>query len=283
MSATDAIPCDLCAAPEPEFLLEKDGACYARCPGCGFIYASPRIVDPLDYNEDFFERSLERYVERCYSAPKQKSYAKKLRRFESYRKLGKRGRLLEIGANVGGFLHQASALGWEAKGVELSEACAEHARRERGLDVITGTLETCGLPEASFDLVYSNAVFEHLESPSSVLAAASRLLRPGGAIFFDTVNYDSFTVDFVGAEWKLLDPRVHPSLFSPTTARAFCAKAGLDLVDISTHGVRFRPNHAPRLHGLRRLAEEIRKLPYSIAARLLKRGDSIAVLAERRA
>jgi hypothetical protein len=48
-----------------------------------------------------------------------------------------------------------------------------------------------------------------------------------------------------------------------------------------TSGVRLRPNAAPRLGGLRRMLDEARKLPLSVAARLTMKGDTISVLARK--
>ncbi|HUU91158.1 MAG TPA: methyltransferase domain-containing protein [Phycisphaerae bacterium] len=43
-------------------------------------------------------------------------------------------------------------------------------------------------PDATFDLVLSDYVLEHIEDPRAYLAEARRVLRPGGACFFRTVN-----------------------------------------------------------------------------------------------
>ncbi len=41
-------------------------------------------------------------------------------------------------------------------------------------------MESCGLPDASFDIIYSHACFEHFLHPDRVIAEIRRLLRPGG-------------------------------------------------------------------------------------------------------
>src|SRR5690606_37993196 len=138
----------------------------------------------------------------------------------------------EIGSNVGGFLYQAREQGWRATGVEPVEDCARWGQERHGLDILPCTLHEAHLPENTFDVVYSNAVFEHLPSPSHVLCEIERVLRPGGVVYVDTVNYDSYTRRFIGAGWKLLNPAGHPSLFSPATLRRFCEKAGLTVIRI---------------------------------------------------
>lgn len=268
--------CDLCNGRDLEPLLEKHGARYLRCRGCGFIQADLTEEEFLEANETFFSGALAEFAAKSYSPAKQKRYARRLRRLEPYRG---RGRLLEIGANVGGFLSCARRHGWRGVGVEPVEACAEYARRTHDLDVRSGTLEELSFTGEVFDAIYANAVFEHLVSPSTVLSTAVELLRPGGAVLIDTVNYDSYTFRFLEADWKLVDPRMHFCLYTPTTLRKLCEDRGLLVRSVRSHRVRFRPDDSPRLRGAARWIEELRKLPWSLACRFTKRGESLEVLA----
>ncbi|MEE9392155.1 MAG: class I SAM-dependent methyltransferase [Planctomycetota bacterium] len=270
--------CDLCGANDFELLLEKHGAAYRRCRECRFIVTSLGKTESDEANDSYFAETIDKYVKKSFALKKQKRYAKKLRQFRPYRKLN---RLLEIGANVGGFVYQAREQGWDSVGIEPVVACAEFAKSQHGLKVISEYLENAGLDAESFDAIYSNAVFEHLPAPSAAFAEVRRLLRPGGVVYIDTVNYESYTRENIGAEWKLIDPTHHLCLYSPKTMRRHCEKAGLIVLEMTTHGVRFRPNHLPRLEGLARWAEELKKLPWSIACRFSLKGDSISVLAQR--
>jgi SAM-dependent methyltransferase len=272
------LACDLCGSRESVFLLEKDGGRYACCPHCGFIFTNPRHENFVADNDEVFRHSLARYVEKSYSRRKQRTYRRKLRQFARWRLTG---RLLEIGSNVGGLLLAARAEGWDAVGVEPVEACARYGREKHGLNIIPRILEEAGLPEDSFDVIYSNAVFEHLATPSVVFQAAFRALRLGGVLFVDTVNYDSYTRERIGAGWKLIAPGAHLSLYTPATLRRFCEQAGFTVLKIATHGVRLRPNDSGQLRGLARWEEEFAKLPLSILCRWTLKGDSVSVWAEK--
>lgn len=276
-AATD-VSCDLCGSRDAVFLLEKGGACYVRCPRCGFIFTRPRDFDTLAKNNETYEERLPRYVAKFTSAKHRRTTRAKLRQLAPFRQ---NGRLLEIGSNTGAFLFRARELGWQPLGVEPTESCARYGREKHGLNILPGTVEEVPLPESHFDVVYSNAVFEHLPLPSVAFQAAYRALRPGGALFVDTVNYDSYTREFIGTGWKLVDPRAHLSLYTPATLRRFCEQAGFKVLKISTHGVRFRPNDNGKLRGLPRWSEEVRKTIYSIACRFNLKGDSITVLAQK--
>ena len=272
------VPCDLCAAPAGEPFLEKFGGFYTRCGRCGFIYANPRARDPGEWNEFNNDQKSAEYVSKHYSVGHQRGFASLLRQFEKYRRTG---RILEIGCSAGGFLFQARERGWKPTGIEPVGAVARFGKEKHGLDVRICLLEEAALEANSFDVVYTNAVLEHLPSPSAALRKVFEVLRPGGLVFADTVNYESYTQQFIGAEWKLIDPRAHLSLFSPATLRSFCEKSGLTVLKITTNGVRFRPNKNGRLRGARRWLEEVRKLPFSLAARFTLRGDGITVWAQK--
>jgi SAM-dependent methyltransferase len=47
-------------------------------------------------------------------------------------------------------------------------------------------------PDATFDLVFSDNVMEHLDAPEAVLAEASRVLKPGGRLLFKTPNRNHY-------------------------------------------------------------------------------------------
>lgn len=272
------VPCDLCGAPPGKPFLSKFGGFYTRCPRCDFIYSNPRAADPGIHNQLNNENKSGEYIQKHYSRREQKVFSARLAEFQKYRRTG---RILEIGCSAGGFLYQARQKGWLPVGIEPVEAVARHGIEKHGLDVRICFLEEAALEPDSFDVVYTNAVLEHLPSPKSALRKIREILRPGGVVLGVTVNYDSYTQRFVGEPWKLIDPRAHLSLFSPATLRQFCADAGLDVLAIRTSGVRFRPEGKARLTGALRWGEELCKLPFSIASRITLRGHNISVLARK--
>lgn len=270
--------CIVCNGTTATTFAEKFGMSYLKCDLCAFVYADTTTMDYETYNADNNELLFETHLKKHSTKRFQRAYAGMLNNFEPYRKLGT---LLEIGCSTGAFLAKAQELGWSATGVEPVTSSAQHGIDEFGLDIRIGTLEEARLPANSFDVAYSNAVLEHLPDPLAVMREAFRVLRPGGVLYADTVNVESYTWRNLGTDWKLVDPRMHLCLFTPSTLTSLCESAGFDQLKLSSHGVRFRPNHAPKLTGLRRLADELRKAPYSFAARRNLQGDSIAVLAHK--
>lgn len=263
--------CDLCGADDGERIVAKSGTFYVRCRQCGLIYANPRIFDPVSYNRRAVTATRQKYVEAHYSRRKQRAYGRLLRKFRRFRKTG---RLLEIGSNVGGFLHRARRMGWEPVGVEPVGSCAGYARDRYGLEVIASTLEEAGLEDNAFDVVFSNAVFEHLVSPSRVLAAAARVVRPGGVIYTKTVNYDCYTRELLGNEWRLMNPIGHVCLFTAQTLKRYYTQAGLNILKVRSNGFR-----QPRRGNL--VIRCIRKPALSVLSRFTLKGDRVIVLGQK--
>lgn len=100
---------------------------------------------------------------------------------------GTRGALLDIGARQGTLVDEATRLGYDAMGVDRCEPLARTARA-RGLHVESGTVD--GIPGADrFDVVTMMDVIEHVPAPRRLLAAAHRLLKPGGRLVVYTSNH----------------------------------------------------------------------------------------------
>ena len=88
-------------------------------------------------------------------------------------------------------------------------------------------------------------MLEHVPDPASVVRACSALVKPGGWVFFSTINRNpkSFLFAIVGAEYLLnLLPRgTHDYLkfIRPSELAAHCRAAGLELMQ--TRGMEYNP------------------------------------------
>lgn len=206
---------------------------YRQCAECALIFVSPVPDDLEQHNEEAYSQKLDAYAGKIDT--RRARNRAKLRMFTRYRQTGN---LLEIGCNAGAALDVARELGWNARGVELCVAASRFAREQLKLDVFTGTVEAAAFPSGFFDVVFTNAVLEHLRDPRSVLQECRRILRPGGVFYADTVNWDSYTRRLLGAHWRYLNPRGHIHLFTPENVLSLCRQAGLEHVATWTAGVR---------------------------------------------
>lgn len=196
-----------------------------QCRRCGLIYSSPRDDDAA------IENSYQQVVDELYLAERQGrvlTFRRNVRPLLALMSDVPRPRLLDVGCYAGIFLEIVAAHGWEAQGIEPSEWAAEQARR-RGLDVITGTLSTAGLPARSFDVVTLWDVIEHLTDPKAELQRVNQVLQPGGLVCIHTIDVGGLVPRLMGRHWPWL-MEMHLYYFSRRTLADLLERTGFQVI-----------------------------------------------------
>ena len=153
-----------------------------------------------------------------------------------------RQRVLDVGCG-GGILADAMARkGADVLGIDLAEKSLKVAQLhalEAGTSHITYRLVAAEALAAEmpdqFDVVTCMEMLEHVPDPASVVQACAQLAKPGGWVFFSTINRNpkSFLMAILGAEYVLnLVPRgthEYARLLRPSELARFCRDAGLDM------------------------------------------------------
>jgi 2-polyprenyl-6-hydroxyphenyl methylase/3-demethylubiquinone-9 3-methyltransferase len=120
-------------------------------------------------------------------------------------------RVLDIGCG-GGILAEALTLrGANVTGIDMADMSLKVAKmhlHESQLDVDYQLTTAEAFSEnnaGSFDVVTCLEMLEHVPDPESIVASAARLLKPGGDLFFSTINRNpkSFALAILGAEYLL--------------------------------------------------------------------------------
>ena len=129
------------------------------------------------------------------------------------------GRLLDIGAGSGTFVHASLDAGWQAVGVELSEPAIERAKEYYGIELLKS------LPDEEFDVITMWDVVEHLRDPAAVLQELHGRLRRDGLLLMETGNYENWLRVLEGERWSLylLD---HHFYFSPASLSSVVSRGG---------------------------------------------------------
>jgi SAM-dependent methyltransferase len=190
------VSCPLCGRTSGATVSTEHGALgIRRCDGCSLLYTSPRVREPErvywgDHESYLAEARLIFSGERPHH--RDPNYLEELGLIERHRP--QRGRLLDVGCNMGMLLRLARERGWEAIGVEPSPALHRIATEQFALEVHNCFL--ADMPTAThdtFDVVALSDVFEHVTEPRALLRDASRLLKPDGLLYVKVPNVVHYT------------------------------------------------------------------------------------------
>jgi 2-polyprenyl-6-hydroxyphenyl methylase/3-demethylubiquinone-9 3-methyltransferase len=80
-----------------------------------------------------------------------------------------------------------AALGYRHVGIDLVTSSLRLAH-QHGIDAVRADVRQAPLRDACADVVSAGEILEHVADPSTVVAEACRLLRPGGRLVLDTIN-----------------------------------------------------------------------------------------------
>jgi 2-polyprenyl-6-hydroxyphenyl methylase/3-demethylubiquinone-9 3-methyltransferase len=121
------------------------------------------------------------------------------------------GRVLDVGCGGGILAESMARAGAQVTGIDLSEKALRVAELHLGISKLKisyqrAEVETFAAAHAGeFDAVTCMELLEHVPQPAGMVAACARLVRPGGQVFFSTINRNAKAYLFavVGAEYVL--------------------------------------------------------------------------------
>lgn len=149
-------------------------------------------------------------------------------------------RVLDVGCGGGLLSEGMAARGANVTGIDLSDKPLGVARLhllESGLQVDYRKIaveELAAEMPAAFDAVTCLEMLEHVPNPASVVAACARLVKPGGQVFFSTLNRNpkAYLFAVVGAEYllRLLPRGTHDyaRFIKPSELARWAKMAGLE-------------------------------------------------------
>lgn len=154
-------------------------------------------------------------------------------------------KVLDVGCG-GGILSEAMAQrGADVTGIDMGEANLTTAKLhalESGVKVnyqcIAVETLAAQQPE-SFDVVTCLEMLEHVPDPASIIHACHKLVKPGGQVFFSTINRSpkSYAFAIIGAEYvlRLVPTGTHDyhKFIKPSELTRWCREAGLQAEDMT--------------------------------------------------
>ncbi len=153
-------------------------------------------------------------------------------------------RVLDVGCGGGILAEAMAARGAEVTGIDLSEKSLRVAElhllssKAKVVYERSSAEDYAARHAGSFDVVTCMELLEHVPQPSSIVSACARLARPGGHVFFSTINRNAKAYLFavIGAEYvlRLLPRGTHDyqRLIKPSELTAWSRAAGLRAAEL---------------------------------------------------
>ena len=161
-------------------------------------------------------------------------------------------RVLDVGCGGGILADSMARKGATVLGIDLASKALKVARlhaleaQTPGIEYREISAEALAAEETGmFDVVTCMEMLEHVPNPSLVVKACADLVKPGGYVFFSTINRNAkaFLFAIVGAEYVLnMLPRgthEYEKLIKPSELASYCRDSKLDLVQIK--GMEYNP------------------------------------------
>ena len=161
-------------------------------------------------------------------------------------------RVLDVGCGGGILSDSMARKGAHVMGIDLStkalRVASLHALETETPNLQFREVSVEALADeqaASFDVITCMEMLEHVPDPTSIVRACARLVKPGGWVFFSTINRNAkaFALAIVGAEYVLnMLPRgthEYAKFIRPSELAASCRSVGLEVS--GTRGLEYNP------------------------------------------
>ena len=150
-------------------------------------------------------------------------------------------RVLDIGCGGGILAESMARKGADVTGIDLSEKALKVAdlhSLESGIQVryeLISAEDMAAREAGRFDVVTCMEMLEHVPDPEAIVHACAALVRPGGHVFFSTINRNpkAYLFAIIGAEYvlSLLPKGTHDfaKFIKPAELSRFVRHAGMEL------------------------------------------------------
>jgi 2-polyprenyl-3-methyl-5-hydroxy-6-metoxy-1,4-benzoquinol methylase len=254
--------CNLCRSNRIEAIDSEFNLC--RCDSCGYVFDSPR---PTFAAVGAFYSQAGKYDTWLHEEESRDALWK--RRLKKVLRHGAHGRLLDIGAGIGQFLHHAQPHFTELAGTEVSEVAIAIAKQKYGLELFPGQIQDINLSPGYFHTITLFHVLEHVPDPAMLIERCHTMLKPQGILIIAVPNdilawsskvkklgkqlglraFQKFSPQ-LGISRAGTSREIHLSHFTPSALRQLLISCGLRNVEESldpyfvSRGVRLILDHA---------------------------------------
>jgi 2-polyprenyl-3-methyl-5-hydroxy-6-metoxy-1,4-benzoquinol methylase len=227
----EEIRCCVCGNHDPQkfhLKYQKDKFAVASCDNCGFLFIPPYYRRQIKY-EQYKNADVTAAVRSGNNWVKIQRH--KLR-FKFIQKYIKSGKLFDLGAGWGHFMLAGKELGYDVYGIEIADQPYQYCVNDLKLPV--DHIDFFKMDESKkFDLISMWDVLEHIDKADEFLDKCSRLSKPGGWLFLQVPQIDSYFAKKYKDEWKMMGLD-HVNYFSKDTITKILSQHGYEVVKIKS-------------------------------------------------
>lgn len=231
-------------------LFTKKGYVIKECKTCGHRFTDIKDLEKHlaeAYSDDYFFEGKDGYPN--YLEEKDMLYRSGVKFTRIISKYTKPGRVLDVGCAAGFILKAFKDAGWESYGVEPNDTMAAYGRKELGLDIRTGGMETFN-SDQKFDLINLIEVIGSLYDLDKAMQNVSALCKQGGLVLVESWDMNCLAARFFGANWHEYCPPSVVHWYSDKTLNQLFNYYGFEII------AQGRPSKKINLkHGLAIIAE----------------------------
>jgi predicted SAM-dependent methyltransferase len=239
--------CSCCHGPHVRELGPVKGFVLARCGDCGLMFVNQRVsLAQLEaaYTESKFskwerrqELDLPTLWERFDRVPSEaKSVFSTVLQDAARLRGSEHLDILEVGSAKAHFVDFARRLGHRCVGTEAAPALVDHvnAAGPGYLHYVENLRLLEHFGAGSFDFVFLQHVFEHLQEAPRLAGEFYEMLRPGGVLTLIVPNHDSLVGRWRGTRDGNVTPPLHLYFFTPEALRSLLTRTGFNVVSLRT-------------------------------------------------
>lgn len=143
---------------------------------------------------------------------------------------------LDVGCGDGHLLARVQTHGWKVSGTEYTDTAVEICKR-KGISMQQGPLNAGHYTPESFDVITFIEVLEHINNPHEELENFHKLLRPGGALYITTPNFNAASRHLLKANWSIIEYPEHLCYYTPTTLHRLLYQHGFQRESLTSTGI----------------------------------------------
>lgn len=225
------IECCVCGNHEPngfELKYQKEKFAVVTCNACSLHFIPPYYRKKIEYTQ-YKNADVTTAVRAGNNWVKIQRH---ILRFKFIQRFIKQGELFDLGAGWGHFMLAGKELGYQVYGVEISEQPYLYCVNDLKLPV--DHIDFFQMDEnRKFDLITMWDVLEHIDKASGFLEKCNKLTKPGGYLFLQVPQIDSYFAKRHKDQWKMMGLD-HVNYFSKKTITQILEKNGYEVLAIKS-------------------------------------------------